>query len=167
MSKQETEPKRTRHSWGLFQHDDPFDRMRDELDHLFSQYLQPRHLPFFGDNREQKALPMATNLDVVSTETGIRLVLDVPGVVENELDLSVDDGSITISGNRKSETSDEGDNFIRVERSLGQFRRTIPLPFEIDVDRIEAVLKDGVLRVDLPKSPAAQEKSKKIAVNKG
>ena len=71
---------------------------------------------------------------------------------------------LTIKGEKKEEKEDKGKNYYRVERSYGSFQRSIPLPCEVETDKVEATFKKGVLNISLPKTAEAQKQRKKITV---
>lgn len=89
---------------------------------------------------------------------------EMPGVKHEDLDISVLAGDLTIRGQRSSGEA-EGVNFLRRERATGEFNRVLRLPIEVDADRVEAKLRDGVLLIRLPKAESA--KPRKIAVSGG
>lgn len=96
-------------------------------------------------------------------DEGLIVTVEIPGVDPDEIDISIMDKSLTLSGSRDSQELPEGSEYIRRERSDGKFSRTIELPFRVDVDAIEAQFQNGVLKVELPRLP--EEKPRKIKVN--
>jgi HSP20 family protein len=105
----------------------------------------------------------APRFEVKETEDAYVISADLPGVKEEELELTVEDDLLTIAGSRKAEESKEGDSYYVCERHYGAFSRSFRLPEGIDSDKVEADLKDGVLSVNLAKPEAA--KPKKIALS--
>ena len=91
----------------------------------------------------------------------------MPGVDLKDLDIECQDGLLTIKGEKKHETERREDGCYRTERSHGFFRRTVPLPAEIDASKAEARFDKGVLTVRLPKTERAQAQTTKIAVKAG
>jgi HSP20 family protein len=87
---------------------------------------------------------------------------ELPGVNGDDLDVSVVAGDLTIRGHRNPQT-EEGTAFHRRERGTGEFTRVVRLPIEVDANRVEATLKDGVLLVKLPKAESAKPKKIKVA----
>lgn len=95
--------------------------------------------------------------DVAETENHFMISLDIPGIEKKDLKVEVNDGQLTISGERKHEEIDEDKgSYHRVERSYGRFERTFMLPTTVEANKIEAQYKEGVLRVALPKKEAAK-----------
>ena len=128
---------------------DPFDALRREMNHLFFDF--ERGYP--GVSRETSgSWPRATLED-----TGAAFVVraELPGVEDKALELSAEQGSLTIKGERK-DTPPEGYSAHRKERTAFRFSRSFALPAKVDVDGVQAVLKNGVLTVTLPKAKEAQ-----------
>jgi HSP20 family protein len=101
-------------------------------------------------------------VEVSETEKEVKVVAELPGMEEKDVNVELRDGVLTISGEKKSETEDKECRFS--ERYYGRFERSIPVD-EVDQDKVAASFKNGVLTVALPKSPAAQKKVKRIAIN--
>lgn len=136
-----------------------FDRLFDEFFNEFAGFgLRP------VDRSAGSLSAFNPKIDVSETEAEIRIAAELPGLDENDIEVSVADDVLTISGEKKAEKEDEGENYHRLERSYGSFKRSLALSNEIDTDQIEAVFKNGVLTVTLPKTPEAQEEVKKIEV---
>jgi HSP20 family protein len=87
---------------------------------------------------------------------------EVPGIDVKDIDISVVGETLTLSGARKSEDLEEGSRYHRQERGSGKFNRSVELPFPVDIDKVEATFKNGVLHISLPRSEA--DKPKKIVV---
>lgn len=104
-------------------------------------------------------------INVSETDKSVQISAELPGLEEKDIQLSVEEDVLVLSGEKKAEqeTKDEKGVY-RMERSYGSFKRVIPLPAEVVVDKAEAVFKQGVLHVTLPKKPEAQTKAKKIVV---
>ncbi len=92
---------------------------------------------------------------------------DLPGVKESDLDISVTGNRLTISGERQEEKKDEGDQYYTYERNYGSFSRSFTLPEGVDVEHVQAELKDGVLNVVVPKKPEVQPKRIPLKTEKG
>ena len=105
----------------------------------------------------------APSLDISETDTEYVVKADVPGVDPKELDISVEDSVLTISGEKKEEHEEKKENYHRIERSYGSFSRAIKLPPSADADSIKAASKDGVLTLTIPKRE--EEKKKKLKID--
>lgn len=141
---------------------DPFRRFRQEMDDVFSQYF-PEFELLRADGSYADMFGAA--LDVSETDTAIEIELDVPGLARDDLDITLNDNALTISGRRADKTEDKGRDYHRVERRYGTFQRQVPLPCEVDPERVTAKLDSGVLTVSLPKSERAKSQARKIKVS--
>jgi HSP20 family protein len=103
--------------------------------------------------------------DVKETKDAYVIKADLPGVKEDDLNVSVNGSMLTISGKREEEHRDEGDRYYAIERGYGEFARSFTLPDGVDADNVSAELKNGELTLRLPKKPEAQPK--KITIGKG
>jgi len=139
--------------------------------------FSPRSLdPWFGDvdrwfddflrapaaRRESSFSP---TVDIVEDERRIVLRSDLPGIEEKDIKVTVDDGTLTLSGERKFEKETKAENVHRVERRFGSFRRSFSLPETVEVDKISASYKKGVLEVTLPKAESKEKEVKVVSIN--
>ena len=99
--------------------------------------------------KEVKSFTPAVNEKV--DDKGYYLEIDLPGVKKENIDISVNDGILTISGERKLEKKEEKENYVRIESFFGRFERSFKLPADADLDNIEAKYEDGVLKIFIPK----------------
>jgi len=104
-------------------------------------------------------------VDIYEDEHSIQLKLEVPGIEEKNLDVKVENNTLTVSGERKFEKEEKEENFHRVERRYGSFSRSFTLPNTVDAENIHADYDNGVLKVRLAKR--AEAKPKQIKVNIG
>lgn len=103
-------------------------------------------------------------VDIQETEESFLAVADLPGLTKDDIDISLEDGVLTIAGERKFSNDDqEGKTFRRIERAYGTFRRSFTLPQGVDAEKVAATFNDGVLHLTLPKSASA--KPRKIAIS--
>jgi HSP20 family protein len=103
-------------------------------------------------------------VDVYEDEKKIVLKLEVPGIEEKDLDVSVERNTLTVKGERKFEHEEKEENFHRIERRYGNFYRAFTLPTTVDTESVVASYNAGVLKVELTKKPAAQPKQIKVSV---
>jgi HSP20 family protein len=101
--------------------------------------------------------------DIYEDKDNVVLKAELPGMKKEDIEVSLHDGSLSISGERKTESKHEDAEVYRSERFFGRFQRTVALPTPVAADKIKANYKDGVLTVTLPK--AEEAKPKQIAVN--
>jgi HSP20 family protein len=100
--------------------------------------------------------------DVSETEKQLIVKAEVPGMDKEDIDISLSDGVLTIKGEKRQEREDKNEHYHTAERRYGAFSRTMPLPVEVDTNKVDATYKEGVLKIILPKSETA--KAKKIEV---
>ena len=137
-----------------------FDRwttLRDEINNLIE-------LPFWSNVGRQSQLfsGWSPALDLYQDHDNIVAVVELPGMRKEEIEISLHDGTLTIAGERKDESSNR-EKSERSERFIGKFRRSISLPTRVDSGKVNATYKDGILTVTLPKAEDA--KPKQIQVN--
>jgi HSP20 family protein len=119
-------------------------------------------------NALQSANPLGTewspSCDVTETDGEIVVHAEIPGVDAKDIDVSVKEGALTIRGEKRSEKTSEEEGRKYTERFFGSFERTIPIPPNVDLDQIDANLKDGVLELRVPKVPVVEPESKKVQI---
>jgi HSP20 family protein len=129
--------------------------LRDEVNRLFDFSWPSRDSGLFSG--------WSPALDVFDDKDNLVVKVELPGLKKDEIGLSLHDGVLTVSGERKKEhEKKEGESF-RSERYFGKFQRSVTLPTAVDSTKVNASYKDGILTVELPKSEEA--KPKQIAVN--
>ena len=101
-------------------------------------------------------------VDVSADDEKVVVQADLPGLKDNEVDVSLNEGVLSIKGERKHQAESKKDGYHSVERAYGSFHRAIRIPAEVDASKAKAELKDGILRVTLPK--AEQAKAREIKV---
>jgi len=136
-----------------------FDRIRREMDRLWDSFLEGRPMRRAGDGGEW--LP---SIDVSETKSDLVIKAELPGMDPKDIDISMNNGFLTIKGEKKHEREEKDENYHLVERSYGSFTRSVRLLREVQSDKITASFKNGVLRVTLPKSEEAKKKEIKIKV---
>ena len=146
---------------------DIFGAMRDEMDRMFERFEHgwPR-LPSLltrGMGREGMMLP---EVDVHENEKQVTIEVDLPGVDEKDVSVTMANGVLTIKGEKKSEREEKKANYVMSERTYGTFERSLTLPETIDENQIEAQFDKGVLRVIAQKRPEAVKPEKKIEIKK-
>ena len=149
------------------QEEDAFLDLRSQMNRLFDDFFErPFGLsPFSGESDLMS--DFAPRLDISETDQDYTVSAELPGLEPEDINISLDRNALTISGEKQAEKEDKGKHYYRVERSYGSFQRSIPLPDEVDEDKIDATFKRGVLKVHIPKTQAAQRRSKHIAIKTG
>ena len=108
--------------------------------------------------------PWSPAVDIYETENELVLKADLPEVELKDIDVRVENQTLTIAGERKFERKDNGKGYHRVERSYGSFARSFSVPNTFDTDKINAGFKNGVLTITLPKKEAAKPRQIKVEV---
>ena len=103
-------------------------------------------------------------VDVVENKEGILLKVEIPGVKQEDINISIEENTLTVKGERKHESQVDEEGHSRFERSYGAFERSVLLPTTVDTDRVKASYKNGVLEIQLPKKEEAKPKTVKVEV---
>lgn len=131
-------------------------RVFDEMWRGTSRPSLVSEAPSFGE--------VMPHVDETEDDKAYHVAVELPGMDEKNIDVSLSDGLLIIRGEKKQEEEQKGKDFYRKERSFGSFRRVLPIPGEVDESKIEASFRKGILHIDLPKSAEAQKKVKHIDV---
>ena len=145
--------------------DHPLVRLQRDLDQLFEDVS--RGFPLWGsegrDIRGRGGL-LLPRLDIAETKNHYTITVEVPGIEEKDMDITVAEGTLTIRGEKQSATEESNQQFHRVERSYGRFQRVLSLPTDADEDSITAKFKNGVLTLTVGKNPKAVSSERKIKI---
>jgi HSP20 family protein len=117
-----------------------------------------------GDNDPLAAASFVPAVDIYEDAQKVVLKLEVPGIDEKDLDVRVENHTLTVKGERKFEAEEKEQNFHRIERRYGSFYRTFTLPSTVDTENVAASYNAGVLKLELAKKPEAQPRQIKINV---
>jgi HSP20 family protein len=128
------------------------ERLQREMSRMYDAFYPARLRP----------APGYPALNIWTSENGLNVTAEVPGIKPEDIDISVVGETLTLSGERHPNELQEGAQYHRQERGYGKFTRSIQLPFPVDVNKVEATFKNGVLQVALPRAEA--DKPKKIVV---
>lgn len=142
----------------------PLARLRGEMDQLFERFWRDPWSTSFADLMPA-GVGVGLRLNLAESENDVTLTAELPGVDPKDVEISVTDNMLTLSGEKKQEKEEKKRNYHYVERSFGSFRRSIQLPSSVNPNKVEAAYKNGVLTVTLQKRPDA--KPKRIAVKTG
>jgi HSP20 family protein len=136
-----------------------FSTLQDRMNRLFRDS--------FGESREEAlaTTSFAPAVDVYEDEHQITLKIEVPGIDEKDIDVRVENNTLTVHGERKFEKEEKEENYRRIERQYGSFTRSFTLPTSVDAEKVTANYDKGVLKVSLAKK--AEAKPKQIKVNVG
>src|SRR5467141_1697645 len=143
---------------------DPF-REFTTLQERMNRLVRDRYRAEGGPEESLTTTNFAPPVDVYEDEHSITLKIEVPGIDEKDIDVRIENNTLTVHGERKIEKEEKEENYRRVERQYGSFTRTFNLPPTVDAEKVQADYDKGVLKVTLPKK--AEAKPKQIKVNVG
>lgn len=154
---------------------EPFRDLRREMDRMFDRlwsggFASPVFRRMFAPENFEPAdsgFIASPAIDFAEDEKAYHLTAELPGLSEKDIDLTVADDMLTISGEKREEKEQTDKNYHVSERRFGSFRRMVQLPQHIDRDKIEAGFKNGILTVTLPKTADAMQSQKKIEIKAG
>lgn len=137
-----------------------------ELSSLQNRVNRLFHESYGPEGREENLMTstFAPAVDVYEDEHQVTLKIEIPGIDEKDVDIRVENNTLTVQGERKFEKEEKEENFRRVERQYGSFTRTFTLPSTIDADRVQASYDKGILKISLPKKAEAKPKQIKISI---
>ncbi|WP_249902369.1 Hsp20/alpha crystallin family protein [Sphingobium sp. Ndbn-10] len=140
------------------------DWLRGEIDRLFEDFGRPASSIFSFGNRSPAAPVPAVEL--VDDDKAYRLTAELPGLSEQDIAVSIADGVLDISGEKKEESERKDKGYLYSERRYGSFHRQVSLPSDVDQNGITAQFKDGILTVTLAKDENVPARSRKIEIGK-
>ena len=133
--------------------------LQSEMNRLFNTFFDT---PTGGGNGPRRFIP---SMDLTETDTHYVLKADLPGVSESDVSIELEDNVLTVAGERKEEHEEKKEGYHRVERSFGQFRRSLTLPEGVDPEAIAATFDKGVLEIRVPKPE--ERKPRRVAIQVG
>jgi len=148
----------------------PLESFRREIDRLFDDFgrsfWQPSRWPLLATESllgREMTWSKAPVVDVIESEKAYEITAEMPGMDQKNIEVNVTNGNLTIKGEKLEEKEEKKDYYLQ-ERKFGSFERSFRVPEGVDMDKIEAAFKNGVLNVTLPKKLEAQKPTKNIEV---
>lgn len=144
---------------------DPFSALRAEMEHLFDNFSFGRFPSF-----PRLTTPLTTegammpSVDVHENDKQIVIEAELPGIEDKDVSVTVQDGLLTVKGEKKFEKKEDKDDYHMMERRYGSFMRSMRLPDTVDEEKISANIDKGVLTVTVAKKPGAEAKERKIEI---
>lgn len=143
----------------------PLGRIHQEIDQMFDNFFRGFPLsPFRQMDQTWMGGMMMPKVDIAEESKHYTINVEVPGVEEKDIDVTVADGTLTIRGEKRHEQEDRDKQYHRVERGYGAFQRMISLPHDANEEAVEARFKNGILTLTVPKTPGAKPAGRKIAI---
>jgi HSP20 family protein len=115
-------------------------------------------------NQPAGSRPWAPAVDIEENDKELILAADLPGIKLEDVEVKIEDGTLTLSGSRKFENEDNKNGYHRIERSYGEFHRAFSLPDSVDATKVAALIENGVLKVTLPKKEIARPRTVKVEI---
>lgn len=137
----------------------PFVSLQREMNRLLDGFVQS-----WDPDAPDRFSGFSPRIDMTEDEKSIKVSAELPGITDKDIEVSLSHDSLTIRGEKKSGKEERRQNYFYAERSFGSFNRTIPIPREIETDKVQAQFKKGILTVTMPKTTAAVKEARKIAV---
>ena len=147
---------------------DPLATIQNEVNRLFTRFWGEPFAHFgaldtwFGDYRPKFFRPV---IDVIDKGQALEIIVELPGLEDEDVELAVEDGMLVLRGEKKIEKETEEEGVFRIERSFGTFERSIPLPVDVDTESIDARFEKGVLTIQIPKNVITPAEKKRIPIH--
>jgi len=135
-----------------------FSTLQDRLNRLFQQSVSE------GREESLTTSSFAPAVDVYEDDHQVTLKIEVPGIDEKDIDVRLENNTLTVTGERRLEKEEKEENYRRVERQYGSFTRSFTLPQTVDAEKVSAQYDKGVLKITLAKKAEAKPKQIKISV---
>ena len=137
------------------------DPLYSDMDRVFNEFVRPGALfgRWVGEGLRDAWVPA---VDVQETDKAFLFTAELPGLGKDDVEITLEENLLTLSGERELTEKEEGDTFHRIERAYGKFSRSFSLPSQVDSSKVEASFDNGLLTVAVPKSEQAQPR--KIAI---
>ena len=139
---------------------DPFRDLitiREKMNRLFEEAVTTR-----GEEKDMVSSSWTPSVDIFETEQELVLSAEVPGIDEKDIEIKLEDNTLTLRGERNFEKETKEDNYHRIERAYGSFFRSFSLPLYVNQDAIKAENRNGVLKIVMPKKPELKPRQVKI-----
>ncbi|MDI9818378.1 MULTISPECIES: Hsp20/alpha crystallin family protein [unclassified Legionella] len=143
----------------------PFARMQAVLDKTIEDFYSAFEFPSFS-SKEFENLAISPAMDIVDDKDQFKIEVEMPGMSEENVQVSISEGILTIKGEKESSRQDRDKNYLLREISYGSCERSIRLPDSVDIDKAKASFKKGMLWVEIPKKPESSKKNRTLKIEK-
>ena len=146
--------------------DNPFEALHRQMNELFESYFEEFDVPRLpGLWRGDEGLSTLTpSFEVAETDDEVKVTAELPGMEEKDIEVTLENNILTVKGEKKEEREEKKKDCYFTERRYGHFQRMLPLPSNVQEEKVRAKFKKGVLSITLPKSEEARKKGRKIEV---
>lgn len=147
----------------------PVTQWRRDVDRLFDDFVRGFGLPSLLGGSLARDLPgrFVPQVDVASDDRDYVITLEAPGLSESDINLELQDRRLIISGEKREEKEDKDKRFYRIERTYGSFQRVLAVPDDADLDKVNASMHNGVLKIRIPRLPGQRGSNKAIPIERG
>ncbi len=142
----------------------PFEEMERWMDEMFRRPFSLFHPSWLPALKFPAMKEFSPSVDIFEDKDDVVVKAEIPGIKKEDLDVKLEEDTITISGEKKTEEKVEKKDYYRLERSYGSFSRSFSLPTDVQTDKAKATFKDGVLEVRVPKTEEAKRKARKVEI---
>ncbi len=143
----------------------PLDRLHRDVDQLFNEFFQDFPMsPFRREKSRSWSSMILPQVDIGEGKKQYTITVEVPGVDQKDIDITLEDGTLMIRGEKRTEQEDRDKQFHRIERSYGSFQRLLSLPTDADENTIAAKFRNGVLTITIDKDPQAKPLARNITI---
>ena len=136
--------------------------LREKMNRLFEDTFATR-----GEEKDLMASTWTPSVDIYETENEVVLTAEIPGIEDQDIEIKLEDSTLSIKGERKLEKETKEENYHRIERAYGTFYRSFTIPHNVDQDKIQAEHENGVLKITMPRKPELKPQKVKILKPKG
>ncbi len=150
---------------GMTRRNDPLTNMHSQLDRMFDQFFADFPMSIADPGTSFDNILLRPNLDITESAKQYTITVEVPGVDEKDIDITLEQDTLVISGEKKQETSKEENGYQRMERSYGRFQRVLSLPDDADTGNIKADCKNGVLKIRIARRKDARPAGNRIPIS--
>jgi HSP20 family protein len=131
--------------------------LREKMNRLFEDTFAAR-----GEEKDLMASTWTPSVDIYETENDVVLTAEIPGIEEKDIEIKIEDNTLSIKGERKLEKETKEENYHRIERAYGTFYRSFTIPHNVDQNKIQAEQENGVLKITMPRKPELKPQKVKI-----
>ncbi len=142
----------------------PVSRLHSELDRMFDSFFGGS--PLWSEGRGVGGVMIRPSLDIAESDKEYTISVEVPGVEEKDIELTLEDDCLVVKGEKKHEQETKDKDYHRVERAYGSFQRVLTLPHNADKDKLSASFKNGVLTITVPKLATIKSQGRTISIEK-
>jgi HSP20 family protein len=131
--------------------------LREKMNRLFEDTFAAR-----GEEKDLMSSTWTPSVDIYESENDVVLTAELPGIEEKDIEIKIEDNTLTIKGERKLEKETKEENYHRIERAYGTFYRSFTIPHNVDQNKIQAEHENGVLKITMPRKPELKPQKVKI-----